>query len=88
MEPAQSPRKSGVSLTGASFGMLITFLGGIYVGAHPSWFPSKLFNGQDPNAGKVSPNPPSTMDDMHKTTTQPTTAPSMAPSTTGPSTLP
>ena len=35
------PATKGVSVLGALAGMLITFIGGVYVGLHPSWIPIK-----------------------------------------------
>jgi hypothetical protein len=78
MEPVPPPRKSGVSLIGAFFGMLITFLGGIYVGAHPGWFPSKMLNGADNGPSKVISNP-ATLNDPSKDTHGPTTLPTSKP---------
>jgi hypothetical protein len=47
METVMPPRKRGVSLIGAFFGMLITFLGGVFVGTHPSWIPIRWFEKGD-----------------------------------------
>ena len=46
------PVRKGVSVIGALAGMLITFIGGIYVGLHPAWIPIK---GVGPSAGDTGP---------------------------------
>jgi hypothetical protein len=72
------PATKGVSVLGALAGMLITFIGGVYVGLHPSWIPIK---GVGPSAGDTGPMKATPSTGPAQGEVRPTTMPSTMPST-------
>ena len=63
----QTRNTKGVSLIGAIMGMAITFLGGIFVGLHPSWLPLKPAPAAEPDPAlfKIPQMPTSMPMDTH-----------------------
>jgi hypothetical protein len=73
--PHQNKSQHGVSVFAFVFGMLVTFMVGLYVGLHPAWIPIKLGNFADAVTDQPSPA---------KSFSRPTSEPSETPATDKP----